>query len=1010
MRCVGRLIGIDQPKQIYYCDFPQCKRMFVRQDLCTRHRERHTNRGSHLQRKDNRERAGLHIKRETDQKNMMGKYSLSPESPTTPIIGNREDHSPSEAHSTGDMIVPQRRDSAPAGANKDGISDNDDRSKYRRIAADSAPEQRRASIAEAQRIFNSAPSDSGGLLTGRNQHSPAQNMNQSNNKLGFNRPILQALTTSTTAIHGIPIQSPFSASPSSTVATTTPFGGNVTGTNIGIVPAPSAPPSSVQQYASHIAFPAYPLPQPAVSNIALATTPTLSYIPTGSTAASGMDTVTVVTTGPMEIDPVSLQPTLPVFGENSYSRSPQWYLSNCSTDFLEYLMMGSDAQGTAQPRQDLNNPFFDNFMGSNGSHSYGVTTSDFQHSFFNPSLNTHPMNINTIAPPSPPQESLLSENKRLQLIDLVELFPEVQTNYPQGIAPSPGCDDDRHPLSLCMMQTFISLYWAHFHPQLPILHRPTFSAEKTQELLLLCIIIIGAACMDFKSDHELAQDVSTRVNTISQSLRWSIFGHEDFRPPAKLWVFQALLLLETFEKMYSHRILHERAHIHHATTLTLMRRGSSLTGRSGAYDSPQSGRDTEGSNMTFNAQQSAGGRTSNDDRWSRWVVQEATKRVAFAAFVIDATHATMFGHSAIMVAHEIKLHLPCDETLWAARSASEVFSIQQSLHQNNIHTPLFLEGLRKILRGQQVATNAFGRTILMAGLLSVAWHLHQKDIQTNELNVPPLSTKEKWRATLTNSFDHWKADFDNSLAKLRSRDFGANYYVTEDVEHENIFESRNVLHHLAHMSMHVDIVDLQIYAGASRLLGRTISRNDRKATIRRMEVWAPTAQARDAAFYAIRFLCQVLLLEERADMQFAEDEPPSPNSRRISMSNTTTGVPVYSARDDHLLNRPWVLYFACLVVWAYGYAIDGPLEQPVRGFTSKQEAYSSMRTFLKSMGNLQAPEDLTSLKKKNDCIGLLLTLRDMFSNCRWELLSEASRLIEGCIKITAGGEIPKVGG
>jgi hypothetical protein len=40
------------PKQIYSCDFPDCDRTFVRQDLCNRHKERHTAKGSQLQRKD----------------------------------------------------------------------------------------------------------------------------------------------------------------------------------------------------------------------------------------------------------------------------------------------------------------------------------------------------------------------------------------------------------------------------------------------------------------------------------------------------------------------------------------------------------------------------------------------------------------------------------------------------------------------------------------------------------------------------------------------------------------------------------------------------------------------------------------------------------------------------------------------------------------------------------------------------------------------------------------------
>lgn len=40
------------PKQIYTCDYPDCKRSFVRLDLCNRHKDRHTAKGSSLNRKD----------------------------------------------------------------------------------------------------------------------------------------------------------------------------------------------------------------------------------------------------------------------------------------------------------------------------------------------------------------------------------------------------------------------------------------------------------------------------------------------------------------------------------------------------------------------------------------------------------------------------------------------------------------------------------------------------------------------------------------------------------------------------------------------------------------------------------------------------------------------------------------------------------------------------------------------------------------------------------------------
>ncbi|CRK37090.1 hypothetical protein BN1708_020204, partial [Verticillium longisporum] len=87
------------------------------------------------------------------------------------------------------------------------------------------------------------------------------------------------------------------------------------------------------------------------------------------------------------------------------------------------------------------------------------------------------------------------------------------------------------------------------------------------------MITIGAACLDKTHGQQVTKAGAQLSNFLAWHLRWEIFMDVNFRPPAKLWVFQTLLLLELYEKMYSTRELHERAHIHHATTITLMRRG-----------------------------------------------------------------------------------------------------------------------------------------------------------------------------------------------------------------------------------------------------------------------------------------------------------------------------------------------------------------------------------------------------------------------------------------------------
>ncbi|RPA92944.1 hypothetical protein L873DRAFT_1830885 [Choiromyces venosus 120613-1] len=966
-----------QPKQIYFCDFPDCKRSFVRQDLCMRHRDRHTNRpGSQLQRKDsllNNPAGAVARNILSERKSSMSKGSSSPESPNGPglMMKGGEDESP--------IMTPN------------GISMNMTASPDTSLSSATLPNSSKASPVDVNTLY------------GGGQQRPGLPSSRSD----FVRPPLQTSVGPNQTINGMNMQPLLASSVSS--------GGHfsahpTSATTVGPSMAATTGTSGGPTYIPQTSFAPFSLPQPAYPNLSQSNAPNQGqnqYItspPTSSSSVGASNSIGGVTTTDVDFEPMGVPFTMPVFGGDGYTRSPNWM----ANDFAAWFFEDTQTPGGGRT-SSIGGGYIDSL--TMGPQNIYLGNQEFQtHNFYPNALQPlHPMAVTSlIAPPSPPQESLLSEHKRQDLMDLIEDYPEMSDlTQRTGSLGVSSAEDDSHALSLHMMQSYISSYWLHFHPQLPILHRPTFSADKTPSLLLLTMMAIGASLIGTKVDPTVAQAATALSDILAWNLRWQIFSDVDFRPPAKLWVFQALLLLETFEKMFTSRALHERAHIHHATTLTLMRRGSSLTGRC-AYDSPQSGRDvksnSENGSLAFSGQSS--GSAPVEDAWNRWIVSEATRRAAFAAFVLDSTHATMFGHSAVLVAHEMRLQLPCNETLWAATNGAEVFKIEHSLLQAGFKPTTFLDGLKKTLNGQNVRTNSFGRTILMAGLLSVSWHMAQRDLQVTSLGVAAqLGGKDKWRQALTRSFDHWKKDFDSALDELRAGSStyeGSKYYLpsTEDVEHETTFESRNVMHHLAHMSMHVDIVDLQIFAGAKRLLGRAVIRSDAVQVRKRVKDWAPSARARDAAFYALQFLCQVLLPEERVDMPYTADDDDLGAPRKLS--SATTGVPIYSARDDHLLNRPWVLYYASLVVWSYGFALEGQL-QVSRSFLSTPAAqYQDMRAFLRRVGGVKSPEGLSEVRDKNACLGLLLTLQSMFEKARWELLVEASRLLNQCISISTG--------
>ena len=698
-------------------------------------------------------------------------------------------------------------------------------------------------------------------------------------------------------------------------------------------------------------------------------------------------------------DPDNMPSSMEYIPNNGF-RSPYFM----SDDFLGFLINEGDANNGMMapgpdPLLDMANPMPRGFI--------GMEDEPTNNSILETMPTPDPMAVNAILDRQ--QNQTLSEVKWEELLEFImERFNE--TNHDiirkQKEALLQGDrSNDSHPISLRMMQTYIGSYWYHFHPQMPILHRPTFSADKTKTLLLIAVIAIGASCLDKDWGPKVTEEGADLSNFLAWHLRGEVFQDKDFRSPAQLWVFQALLLLEVHEKMYSTRALHERAHIHHGTTLTLMRRGSSLIGRS-ALDSPPliKGEDARngqahGSNMNVVR--------DPDQWWNHWIINEGTRRTAFAAFIIDSLHATMFGHSATMVAHEMKLQLPCDESLWSATSSVEVGKIEAELAQNGVRPINFCDGLKSTLNCESVRTNAFGRTALMAGALNVSWHMNQRDTQVRSLgDSKAFQGRLKWRGNLTRAYDFWREDFDTSMneasssSQPSSRGHPTNNNTTtlfqfpnrrSNLDEDNIFESKTVLHHLAHMAMHMDIVSCQIFAKAERLLGRTTLPSDKSNAEKRIRtLWAPRASARDATFYSLKFLKEVLI-PKHCD----------PHSGRLIPVLDESAV--YSARDDYLLNRPWVLYYAALIVWSYGYAHHGAIEPAhIPQLNTYRDKALDMYAYLERVGGIRGPEVLEGMPGLNRCLGMLWILKDMFDRCRWELLHEAARLLKNCIDMLTG--------
>lgn len=894
---------VDCPKQIYRCDFPDCNRSFVRQDLCIRHRERHTTLGSQLQKRDSFAQAAT---------NLM--HSREPAGPAPLPAATKEENIGARNLSAATPAV--ARDNKP-------------------VVYPNASAYRRVSISTETGYQPLTPLTAGS--SSDNGLKRSENGGSYTISPTATRPSVSSSAFSEPSFKQGDL--PGSQNPPNSNVPTAPLSGNNT---LG----------STNSYVPQQDLSMYP-----TSNASRDAFDNLGFDALGSVSASDSNA---------PLDSMTTFP-YPVFGGETYNRSP----FAMADDFAAWLF-GDPGNGSPVNYSNMLSGYADSVQNS-------FFINDPTYKVFPSVVPEHPMSVTSLLETTPP-EAIISEEKRQDVIHLISTRFNETAHSACSIRKEALLDGDidaeGHILSLQMMQTYLNSYWLHFHAQLPILHKPTFNADRTPNLLLLAVMAIGAATLDRIHGENMVESAADLANFLAWHIRWEIFMDVDFRPPAKLWVFQTLLLLEVYEKMFSTRALHERAHIHHDTTLTLMRRGSSLIGRS-PLDSPGSHRDDRTGRSGTGTSDGVGER---EDSWSHWIRTEATRRVAFGAFVVDSIHATMFGHSAKMVAHEMRLPLPCDEALWSAPTAAEVSRMQASLQANGVMPIMFLDGLKKTLTGQKVRTNAFGRTIIMAGLLSVSWHMNQRDLQVSTLGVTQaLGGRDKWRSALLRAFDNWKRDFDEAVAESGRRGYRNSFSRRYQVEEDDTFETRTVLHHLAHMASHVDIVDCQIFAGANRLLGRSITPKDYATAREKMtERWATRPEARDAAFYGLRFLRHVLL-------PATSEEP----------------MTLYSARDDFLLNRAWVVYFAALVVWCYGFALEGPIASPPE-LPTVADKVQDMQNFLNTVGAVREPNDLEYITGRNRCMGLLMLLRESFSRTRWELLHEAANLLGNCVQKLKG--------
>jgi hypothetical protein len=191
------------------------------------------------------------------------------------------------------------------------------------------------------------------------------------------------------------------------------------------------------------------------------------------------------------------------------------------------------------------------------------------------------------------------------------------------------------------------------------------------------------------------------------------------------------------------------------------------------------------------------------------------------------------------------------------------------------------------------------------------------------------------------------------------------------------FSTANIaIYHAAHVILNIEIIDLQIYAGATHIIGRPVTRVDFERSRRIVKQWASPSEGQAAA---------------RASWHAA-------HLLRDGIMNLDN----WDAND--VFHYPWCLYLATLTCWAFHVASGDtddhdPGDRLSRHATQHNDAANAqaeMSALVSGMTSATA-DGLWRTVGKYETGGLISMIAKHLSTIRWAVVHEGMKILRGLV-------------
>ncbi|KAI5810333.1 fungal-specific transcription factor domain-containing protein [Pyronema omphalodes] len=293
-------------------------------------------------------------------------------------------------------------------------------------------------------------------------------------------------------------------------------------------------------------------------------------------------------------------------------------------------------------------------------------------------------------------------------------------------------DLDRAFPNVEIVATFVRLYFQHFHPILPVIHKPSFSLERCPAILLIAMISIGASYSKLKNAKQFADGLSELCR---RSLTW--LSEKDPALGRTAFYLQSMCLQNLYAMGSGSTTLYDAADVSRSVLIGNARRIGLFSGsKSPTSSSPSS----TPNSPSLRPGKSSPPFTASPDletRWREWRDVEGRKRLAWGIFEYDSSFSTLSNRRGAITISDISIRLPCSESLWEA-STAESWSLLLP-QENDIQGYPFYSTLKLIIAGRFSVDclTSWGKRIAAQAMGRIMWDF-------KELEESVLSTERDY--------------------------------------------------------------------------------------------------------------------------------------------------------------------------------------------------------------------------------------------------------------------------